>query len=115
MSEIQTGKTGPAAGEHDWPVEVADRLESVVVAVRDRTTVPITRLARILVLGIVAAAAGLVAGILVLVALVRIIDVYLPFGPYAARVWVAYAGLGAIFLLLGAFCWSKRSPKEIKE
>ena len=36
----------------DWTVEVADRIESVVGAVRDRTTVPITKVARVVVFGV---------------------------------------------------------------
>jgi hypothetical protein len=95
----------------DWPVEVTDRLGSLVRAVRDKTTLPITKVARLVVFGLVAAFVAVVAVVLVIVALVRVIDVYLPFDPYARRVWVGYAGLGAIFLLAGAFCWSKRSRK----
>jgi hypothetical protein len=92
-------------------VGVAHRIESVVGSVRGKTTVPITKLARAIVFGIVAGTLAVVALVLLVVAVVRIIDVYLPFDPYARRVWVGYAGLGAIFVLGGAFCWSKRTRK----
>jgi hypothetical protein len=108
---------GPAASGGDWTVQVTDRVESVVAAVRDKTTVPITKIARIVVFGLLAAVVGLIALVLLIIVLVRLIDVYLPFAPYGRRVWVGYAGLGAIFVLAGAFSWSKRTrkPQEIPQ
>jgi hypothetical protein len=100
-----------AGSSRDWTVEATERLESLVSTVRDKTTVPITKIARLVVFGLVAAVVAIVALVLVIDALVRIIDAYLPFDPYGRRVWVGYAALGAIFLLAGAFCWSKRSSK----
>jgi hypothetical protein len=103
--------TTPSGPERDWTYQVTDRVESVVGSVRDKTTVPITKIARVVVFGLVAAVVAVIALVLVVVAVVRIIDVYLPFDPYGRRVWVGYAALGAIFLLAGAFCWSKRTKK----
>jgi hypothetical protein len=103
--------TATAGSTRDWPVEATDRLESLVSAIRDKTTVPITKIARLVVFGLVAAVVAIVALVLVIDVLVRIIDAYLPFDPYGRRVWVGYAALGAIFWLAGAFCWSKRSRK----
>ncbi|MGH9076008.1 MAG: hypothetical protein ACRDY0_00880 [Acidimicrobiales bacterium] len=79
--------------------------------VRDRTTVPIIKVARGVVFGMVAASAALAALVLVVVMAVRL-NVYLPLHDPGRRVWVAYGGLGAIFVLAGAFSWRKRgSPK----
>lgn len=103
--------TGGAA-ERDWTYQVTDRLESAVGTVRDRTTVPVTKIARAIVFGLLAGTLGVAVLILFVIALVRVIDVYLPFGPYGRRVWVGYAGLGAIFVAAGLFAWSKRSPRK---
>lgn len=100
------------AADQDWTFAVAARIESTVGAVRNKTTVPVTRAAKALVLGLVAATGGIVALVLFVIALVRLIDVYLPVHPYARRVWVVYAGLGAIFMLVGMFLWSKRKARK---
>lgn len=103
--------SGPEASR-DWTFEVTDRLESAVGTVRDKTTVPVTKVARALVFGLLAGTMGVAFLILLVIAVVRIIDVYLPLAPYARRVWVGYAGLGAIFVLAGMFLWSKRTPRK---
>lgn len=101
---------GPS--ERDWPTEVTDRIELVVAAVRDKTTVPITRVGRIVVYGLVAGALGAVVVLLFVISLVRLVDVYLPLHPEARRVWVVDAGAAAIFLAAGAFLWRKRRPSK---
>jgi predicted RNA polymerase sigma factor len=106
MAEAQATPPSP-----DWTVEVADRIESVVGAVRDRTTVPITKLARAVVFGIVAGVAALVALVLLVIAVVRL-HVFLPFHPVGRQVWVVYAALSAIFLLAGMFTWRRRTPRK---
>jgi hypothetical protein len=90
---------------------VADHIEFVVETVRDKTTVPVTKVARGVVFGLVAAAAGTTALILVVIAVVRL-HVYLPFHPEGRRVWTSYAVLGAIFMLAGAFFWRKRAARD---
>jgi hypothetical protein len=104
-----SGSTG--GPDRDWTVEVTERVESVVGTIRDKTTVPITKIARAVVFGLLVLVVAVVVLVAAIDALVRIIDVYLPFDPYARRVWIGYAGLGAIFLMAGAFCWSKRTRK----
>jgi hypothetical protein len=96
--------------DRQWTDDVVDRIGSVVATVRDKTTVPITKIARAIVFGLVIAVLGTVALVLLIIGVVRL-HVYLPFHPEARRVWVTYAGLGAIFLGLGAFCWSRRAPR----
>jgi len=107
----QTGNPPPPAGP-DWTVEAVDRLEAVVSAVRDKTTVPVTKAARAIVYGLVAAFVGVLALLLLIVAVFRL-HVYLPFGSHheGRKVWVAYLILGAIFLLTGGFLWGKRRRK----
>jgi hypothetical protein len=95
----------------EWPDQVADRIESLVGTVRDKTTVPVTTAARGLVFGLVAAILAVAALLLMTIAVVRVLDVYLPFHPVARRVWVVDAAASAIFLGGGAFLWRKRRPK----
>lgn len=99
----------PAAGR-DWTDEVADRIESVVSTVRDKTTVPVTKAARAVVFGLVAGVLGAGLFLLLIMTVVRLLDVYMPYHPLGRRVWTVDAGAAAIFLALGAFAWRKRRP-----
>ena len=103
----QTASPPPASG-HDWTTEAADRIESVVTAVREKTTVPVQKIAAVVVYGLVAAVLGATALILMIVGLLRL-HVYLPFHPEGRRVWITYVALGAIFTTAGGFLWRKRT------
>lgn len=92
----------PAAGD-DWTKSVADAVETVVSTLRNRTTVPLTTVARALVFGLVAAVLGGTALVLLVAALVRFLDSYVP-----GDVWIPYAVLGAIFVVAGVFIWRRR-------
>jgi predicted lysophospholipase L1 biosynthesis ABC-type transport system permease subunit len=94
----------------DWTVQLTDRLESTVAAVRDRTTVPVIRLAQIIVYGVVAGVFGAVLVFLFVLTVVRLLNSYLPIEPEARRVWVADAIASAIFLSSGLFLWRRRGP-----
>jgi hypothetical protein len=95
----------------DWTVEVTDRIESVVGVVRDKTAVPATNVARILIFGFVAGSLGMVAIFMLAQGLLRILYVYVPIHPLARRVWVVDAIVAAIFLGSGAFLWRRREAK----
>ncbi len=96
----------------DWTVEIVHRIDTVVGTIRKKTTVPITKVARVVVFGLVIASAGLLALLLLSITTIRVADAYLPFHPESRRIWVIYAALGAIFLGLGAFAWRKRRPAK---
>lgn len=114
MPDRPAGPPSHSAGTtgKDWPDEIADRIESVVLAVRSKTTLPITRAARAVVFGLVAGALGAVAFLLFVIGIVRLLDVYLPWHPLGRRVWTVDAGAAAIFLGAGAFAWRKRKPRQ---
>ncbi|HWE54611.1 MAG TPA: hypothetical protein VG435_03820 [Acidimicrobiales bacterium] len=95
----------------NWPNELAGRLESVVGSVRDKTTVPAFMAARAVVYGAVLGVLGAALAVLLIIAVVRLLDVYLPFHPVGRRVWVVDAAASAIFLGLGAFLWRRRRPR----
>ncbi len=100
----------PAQPGHDWPSEVADRIDSVVGAVRDKTTVPALEVARAVVYGAVVVVLATCIVVLLVIALLRLLYVYLPIQPLARRVWVADAIVSAIFLGGGALVWRRRRP-----
>lgn len=91
----------------DWPVQAADTIERVVGTVRENTADRLVGVARWVVYGILAAFLGITALVLLVVALIRVLDVYLPSG-----VWLPDVILGGIFTLAGLFLWSKRSRSE---
>lgn len=90
--------TGP-----DWADQAADTVISVVDQVRQKTTGPLLTAARAIVYGLIGFFAALVALIVLVIALVRLLDVYLP-----GAVWSAYLLLGTVFLLAGLLVWRRR-------
>ncbi len=96
----------------DWTIEVTDRIESVVEIVRDKTAVPATKVAEMIVFGVVAALLALVAFVSLVMVIMRVFYVYLPIHPLSRRVWIADAIMAAIFLLGGMFCWRMRQPRK---
>ncbi len=102
----------PAKGERDWTDEVAERIDSYVGIVRDKTTVPATTAARAVVYGLVVAVLALALLLLLLIAGIRLLDAYLPFNPMGRKVWVVDAAGAAIFLAAGTFFWRKRHTKS---
>src|SRR4051794_3781400 len=99
----------------DWTVQAADTIETVVGAVRDKTVVPLTTVARGLVYGLIAAVLGVIAVVLLTIASLRVVIVYLP-GWFAERsgrsVWAADVIIGGIFTLAGLFLLRKASTRK---
>jgi hypothetical protein len=105
----------PEPSGRDWTSEATEAIESLVLTVKDKTTVPATTIARGVVYGIVIAALGVAAAICLAIAGVRFLTVYLPVGRVNHghhRVWVADLLLGLLFTIAGLFCWSRRATKE---
>ena len=100
----------------DWTVQAADRIESVVGTIRDKTVVPVTTVARGLVYGLVTGVLGIVALVLVAIAALRALQVYLPLHvgtSHARSIWVSYAIVGGIFILVGWF-FLRRANARVK-
>lgn len=107
-----TPPAGPTAPEQDWPADVAARIETAVAAVRAKATVPAILAAEGVVYGAILAVLGSAMLILFVIAMVRLVIVYLPIDPLGRRVWITEAGAAAILLGLGMFLWRKRRPKS---
>ena len=95
---------GPGPGDGtDWTVQAADTVERVVGTIRDKTSVPLTTVARALVFGVVAGIMGLTVLVLVAVGLVRAVDVVTG----EDNVWIAHLIVGGIFAVVGGFLLRK--------
>jgi hypothetical protein len=110
---MATTASPPPGSDHDWTTEAADKIEAVVTAVRDKTIVPVQKVAAVVVYGLVAGLLGAMAFVLLVVGLFRL-HVYLPFHPEGRRVWISDVALGAIFSALGGFLWRKRTAQSTK-
>jgi len=90
--------------EGDWPVKAADTIERVVDQVRSKTTGPAIVASRWIVYGVVLAFLALAALVLLIVAVVRFLDIWIP-----GDVWIPYLILGLVFAIGGALLWRKRA------
>jgi hypothetical protein len=98
---------GPVdTSRNDWPAVAADRVESVVGSIRDKTVRPLTVAVRGVVYGLLAGVLGSAVVVLLAIAAVRFVDVYLPRG-----VWAADLVVGMFFTLIGLFLWTKRRKR----
>jgi hypothetical protein len=94
----------------DWPVQVADTIERLVGRVRDLTTGRAITAARAIVYGTFALLVGLAVAVLVTIAIVRLLDAYLPDSVVGEdHTWVAHLLVGGLFTILGMVLWSRRT------
>ena len=98
----------PATGGTDWTAQAASTIERVVTGIRDKTTVPLTTVARALVYGVLVAVMGITIVVCLTVALIRVVTVWVVDG----EVWAAYLAVGGIFTIGGALLLrTASSPK----
>lgn len=83
-------------------------VEDVVGTVRDRVVRPLVIAARGAVFGLLIATMAVLAGVLVAIAVIRLLDVY----AFANRVWASDALVGFLWCMAGAYAWSHRSPRN---
>lgn len=101
----ETDSSDTEADETPWPESVADTIVDSVTALRRLAMRPVSRIARRIVYGFIAAILALLILLLAVIGLVRLLDAYLP-----QEVWLVYAVLGGIFTIAGLLIWSRR-PK----
>jgi hypothetical protein len=92
----------------DWPSQATEAIVNVVDSVRDRTTGPITTIARGVVYGVFAGVLAIVVGVMAIIAIIRLLDEALPSG-----VWLPYLILGLVFVLAGALVFRKRNQPAV--
>ncbi len=93
----------------DWSKDLLDRLDHYIDVVRTNTTDRLVKVARVLVFGVIALILGTMAGIVALIGVVHLLDNVLP-----REVWLPYVIIGAIFLVVGLFLWSKKTAPAVK-
>ena len=91
----------PDQPTRDWATQLTDQIERVVTTIRDRTTRPALTVVRGLVFGIIAAAGGITALVIVSVVLIRALT------ELTGEAWIAYLITSGIFLAVGAFLMLK--------
>ncbi len=96
----------PPPPDDDWTVEALDRIDALIEKVRSNSTDRLARIARLVVFGLLIAIMAITTLVLATIALVRALNEAIP-----GQVWVVYLILGAIFVALGMFLWSQKTPK----
>ena len=99
---------GPPAQEADWTDQVTDLIVDSVDKVRARTTGPILEGAKGGVYAIVALIILFPILVVGTVGLVRLLNYIIP-----GDVWIVYALLGIICLIVGVVLWSRRGKPAI--
>ncbi len=92
----------------DWPVQAADTIVKGVDTLRDKTTGPIQKAARVLVYGLLAAVLGTMVAVLLLIGLIRLVDSIVGIFMDEPRIWVTYLILGVAFTAVGAVVFRRR-------
>jgi multisubunit Na+/H+ antiporter MnhG subunit len=77
-----------------------------------RTTVPVVRILRAVVYGLIVVVAALTALVLAVLGVVRMWDVYMPVHPVGRRVWLGYVVLGAVLFLAGGALLVRRTAAK---
>lgn len=94
-----------------WAANSVESIDRIIASVRRYTTRPLVVIARGLVFGVLAVAAGLLVITLLIIGgirgLVSLGDVWFAHG---TAVWLSYIVLGSIFTLTGAFLMRRRRP-----
>ncbi|MCB2223411.1 MAG: phage holin family protein [Actinobacteria bacterium] len=93
----------------DFTQRIPDLLERLTAKIRSITVEPAAKVLTIL-------AASMVAGILVIFALVYFfVGLFRILGDLVDSMELAYAIVGGLFLLLGLLLWSRRTAKDTEE
>ena len=89
----------------DWTTEATDVIERTVGMVRDRTVEPARAATRAIVYGLLAALVAIPALVLLTIGAFRGLVLI-----EQGYTWAAWVTLGGIFVIAGAFSWTKRNP-----
>ena len=92
----------------DFPTKIAELLESIAVKIRSMTVDRVRGAAKWIALGLIIATLALLLVIFLLVGVFRLLGELI-------GVRTAYATIGGLFVIVGAFLWSMRIRKSPKE
>lgn len=97
----------------DWPAEVAGTIESGVQRVRELTTGRAITAARWLVAAVLLTITGTAVLVLLVIAIVRILDAYLPDAVFGDdHIWAAYLIVGLLAFVPGLILLAKRTDSS---
>ena len=92
-----------------WAAHQADTIVRLIDQVRQRTTRPLVVLARGVVFGLIAAAGGLTAVLLLLIAATRALQALIEWPlSHPTAVWVSYLVVGGLLLVAGTVLMRQR-------
>ena len=95
----------------DWAPKLADTIVRVVGSVRDKTTRRVLTAYRGVVFGLIAAFAGVLALVLLVVLVFRGLQALLDVGfDHHDSVWLSYLLIGALFTAVGLIVMRRRFP-----
>jgi H+/Cl- antiporter ClcA len=94
-----------------WASNVADSIERVVGAVRDKTTAKVITVVRALVFGVIILCGALAALTLAIIIGVKLLEGLVRFPTrtdHDSSVWIAYLVMSGLLFLAGSYCMRKR-------
>jgi uncharacterized BrkB/YihY/UPF0761 family membrane protein len=95
----------------DWAPKLADTIVRVVGSIRDKTTKRVLTAYRGVVFGLIAAFAGVLALVLLIVLVFRGVQALLDIGfDHHDSVWLSYLLVGALFTVVGLILMKRRFP-----
>jgi len=105
-----SGARAPGPQVAQWAEELTERVVDGVGWVKSHSTLPIVKVLRALVYGLVVIIAVVTAGVLGFIGVVRIWDAYVPVHPLGRRVWLGYVVIGGLMFLGGVALLARRNP-----
>ena len=102
----------------NWAPQLADTIDRYVGLVRDKATSKVVLVVRGLVFGIVICFTLIATITLSVILGIKFVQRIVNIGGLIDRdssVWVSYVLLGGLFVLVGLFLFTKRSPEEAPE
>ena len=102
----------------NWAPQLADTIDRYVGMVRDKATSKVVLVVRGLVFGIVIFFTAIATITLSVILGIKLLQRIVNIGGLVDRdssVWVSYVLLGGVFVLVGLFLFTKRSPEEAPE
>jgi len=102
----------------NWAPQLADTVDRYVGLVRDKATSKVVLAVRGLVFGIVIVFTLIATITLSIILGIKLLQRIVNIGGFVDRdssVWVSYVLLGGVFVLVGLFVFTKRSPEEAPE